>query len=80
MSESEESDADVMSMFKTEHGYTVMMYPELICRMYGGHGLRLDASGDIEVLLLTPEGSGWGRIEDLQLVQTGRTRTSIRRQ
>lgn len=73
-------DEDVMTLVRTDHGQNVMIYPELVCRAFGAHALRINSDGDIELLVLSPEGSGWAGIDELPMVQTGRTRASVRRQ
>jgi hypothetical protein len=77
---SEQESSDLMTSVRTEHGHVVLMYPENICRTFGSHAMKLDPDGAIELLMVSTEGSGWVPIDDLPLVETGRTRSSVRRQ
>lgn len=76
----EEFESELMSVVKTDHGQVVMLYAENICKMFGAHAIKIDPDGNLEALLISPEGSGWASVEDMQVVQTGRTRSSIRKQ
>lgn len=75
-----EDDADLLSVFKTDFGKSVMLYAEHITRVFGGYGLTVNPDGSIEILMIGPDGGVWESIDNLRPVEAGRARTSTRRQ
>lgn len=60
---------------RTTMGHTVLMYIHEVANNFGAHGVKIGPNGELELLLLGPEDSGWVPIEDAPMVQAGATRS-----
>lgn len=60
---------------RTSLGATVLLYAHEICNAVGAHGLKIGTDGELEVLIMSPDESGWVALEDAPMVQVGTTRS-----
>lgn len=64
---------------RTGYGSTVLMYADDLCAMFGAHGVKIDNSGELQVLIVAPDESGWVDIGEATVVQAGATRAKTKR-
>jgi hypothetical protein len=63
----------------TGYGQHVMLDAERVMAALGAYGLRFSLEGNIEALMVTPEGTTWEDVESLPAVLAGQTTTRAKK-
>lgn len=61
-------------------GIAVCLDAEAVLNAYGAHALKIDAIGNVEVLIAETDGAEWRSTEDAPLVQPAGKPTKARKQ
>lgn len=62
-----------MVMVPVGNGGAVLLDLEKLCSALGAYGIRVGISGEIEALMVKPEGTSWEPVEELPAVVAGQT-------
>lgn len=62
------------TILPTADGGHVLIYVDHLTAMFGVYGLRVNSVGDIEGLVIGPDGAEWKELSELSTVQAGTPR------
>jgi hypothetical protein len=72
---SEQPDNRYLALPTADGGH-VLLYVDAICSSFGVYGIRINALGNLEGLVIGPDRTEWKELEELPVVQAGSARPS----